>query len=113
MVYLRPAGLPEPPYNCTVNNRTYDSIELHCKEGFDSGQSQYFVVEVVDPVTDTLVANVSSPKLPFKIGRLMPGSALKINVYAANTRGRSESVVMETFTLQSAQKHTGKKYLNV
>lgn len=102
-------GLPEPPYNCTVNNQTSDSIEIFCKEGFDNGQSQYFVVEVLDPDSDVLVTNLSFSKLSFKIGRLSPGKALRMNIYAANTRGRSDSVVIETFTLESALKHTGEK----
>lgn len=103
------AGLPEPPYNCTVNNQTSDSIEIFCKEGFDSGQSQYFISEVIDPDTGVLVTNITSSKLSFKIGRLSPGKSLRMNIYAVNTRGRSDSVILETFTLESAQKHTGKK----
>lgn len=76
-------------------------------EGFDNGQSQYFVAEVIDQDTDMLVTNMTSSKLSFKIGRLSPGKSLRMNVYAVNTRGRSEAVVFETFTLESAQKHTG------
>lgn len=102
-------GLPEPPYNCTVSNQTSDSIDIVCKEGFDNGQSQYFMAEVTDPDTDVLVTNMTSSKLSFKISRLTPGKSLKMNIYAVNTRGRSEAVVLETFTLESAQKHTGNK----
>lgn len=105
--HIIPAGLPEPPYNCTVNNQTSDSIEIFCKEGFDSGQSQYFISEVIDPDTGVLVTNITSSKLSFKIGRLSPGKSLRMNIYAVNTRGRSDSVILETFTLESAQKHTG------
>lgn len=77
-------------------------------EGYDNGQNQNFVAEVVDQDTDMLITNMSSSKLTFKIGRLSPGKSLRMNVYAVNARGRSEAVVFETFTLESAQKHTGK-----
>ena len=100
-------GQPEPPYNCTVSNQTSDSIEIFCKEGFDNGQTQSFYAEVIDPDTDVLMTNISSTKLTFKIVRLSPGKALRMNIYAVNTRGKSEPVVVETFTLESAQKHTG------
>lgn len=33
-----------------------------------------------------------------------------MNIYAANVRGRSEPILIETATLGSAQKQTGKRY---
>lgn len=33
---------------------------------------------------------------------------LKINIYAVNIKGRSESTLLESYTLKAAEKQTGK-----
>lgn len=40
------AGKPDPLHNCSIVNRTNDSLEVECTEGFDGGQPQYFLLEV-------------------------------------------------------------------
>jgi hypothetical protein len=39
-------GPPDPPRNCTLTNQTHDSLQVDCQEGFGSGLSQEFHMEV-------------------------------------------------------------------
>lgn len=78
--------------------------------GFDGGQTQRFIMEIFDQQTGILQANVSSRYPVFSVGGLDPGKLLKINIFAVNTRGKSETVTMEAFTLKAAEKQTGKVY---
>jgi hypothetical protein len=80
-------------------------------EGFDGGQPQYFLLEVFDTQTGQLQANVSSKFPVFSVSGLGPGMVLKMLVYAANSKGRSDPVVVEGFTLKVAEKQTGESYM--
>ncbi|CAH2008832.1 unnamed protein product [Acanthoscelides obtectus] len=106
MYHIIPAGKPDPPHNCTVMNMTNDSLEVSCSDGFDGGQPQYFLLEVYDSSTGVLQANVSSKFPEFIVSGLDPGKSLKMTVYAANGKGRSESVMLEGFTLNVAEKQS-------
>jgi hypothetical protein len=77
-------------------------------EGFDGGQPQYFLLEVFDMQTGLLQANISSKFPVFIVTGLGPGMVLKMLVYAANSKGKSEPAVVEGFTLKVAEKQTGK-----
>ncbi|KAL1513913.1 hypothetical protein ABEB36_003251 [Hypothenemus hampei] len=100
------AGKPDPLHNCSIVNRTNDSLEVECSEGFDGGQPQYFLLEVYDGKTGTIQANVSSKFPLFIVSGLDPGKELKMVIYAANGKGRSEPVLLEGFTLKTAEKQT-------
>lgn len=80
-------------------------------EGFDGGQPQYFLLEVFDMQTGQLQANVSSKFPVFSVSGLGPGMVLKMLVYAANSKGKSDPVVVEGFTLKVAEKQTGECYV--
>ncbi|XP_074598664.1 protein turtle homolog A-like [Brevipalpus obovatus] len=41
-----PAGPPDPIRNCSIVNRTEDSVRVDCVEGYDGGLMQHFVMEV-------------------------------------------------------------------
>lgn len=101
------AGHPDTPFNCTLLNQTTESLEVDCVEGFDGGQPQYFLLEVFDMQTGQLQANVSSKFPVFSVSGLGPGMVLKMLVYAANSKGKSDPVVVEGFTLKVAEKQTG------
>lgn len=82
-------------------------FKLPFLSGFDGGQRQWFIMEIFDQISGVLQANVSS-KLPiFTVGGLDAGKLLKINIYAANVKGKSEAVLLEGFTLKAAEKQTG------
>ncbi|XP_068082092.1 nephrin [Anabrus simplex] len=101
------AGRPDTPFNCSLVNQTTESLEVECLEGFDGGQPQYFLLEVFDLETGFLQANLSSKFPVFSVGGLAPGMVLKMLVYAANNKGRSDATVVEGFTLKIAEKQTG------
>lgn len=86
------------------------SIGFGWLSGFDGGQSQNFILEVYDQQTGILQANLSSPVSHFIVNGLRAGRSLLMAVYAANTRGRSESASLEGFTLKKAEKQTGKYF---
>ncbi|XP_068084809.1 synaptogenesis protein syg-1-like [Anabrus simplex] len=101
------AGRPDMPFNCSLVNQTSQSLEVECLEGFDGGQPQYFILEVYDLQTGFLQANLSSKFPTFIVGGLGPGMILKMMVYAANNKGKSDPVTLEGFTLKAAEKQTG------
>ncbi|XP_022914013.2 nephrin isoform X1 [Onthophagus taurus] len=98
------AGKPDPPHNCSILNQTTESLEVECVESFDGGQQQYFLLEVFDEQTNILQANVSAKFPLFTISGLESGKILRMLVFAANSKGRSEAVVLEGFTLKVAEK---------
>ncbi|XP_060523485.1 nephrin isoform X2 [Cylas formicarius] len=100
------AGKPDPLFNCSIVNRSNDSLEVGCEEGFDGGQMQHFQLEVYDRKTGVLQSNVSATIPLFIVSGLDPGKELKIVVYAANSKGRSEPALLEGFTLKAAEKQT-------
>ena len=65
-------------------------------------------MEIFDQQTNILQANISSKYPVFTVGGLDAGKLLKIIIYAINVKGRSESVLLEAFTLKTAEKQTGK-----
>lgn len=76
-------------------------------KGFDGGQRQWFVMEIFDQQTNVLQANISSKYSMFSVSGLDSGKLLKINIYAVNIKGRSDSTLLESFTLKAAEKQTG------
>ncbi|CRK98676.1 CLUMA_CG011994, isoform A [Clunio marinus] len=105
--HLIAAGKPDVPYNCTLVNQTSESLEVDCNEGFDGGQRQWFIMEIFDQHTNMLQANISSKYPVFTVSGLDSGKFLKIVIYAINVKGRSDSVLLEAFTLKAAEKQTG------
>ncbi|XP_037776742.1 hemicentin-1-like [Penaeus monodon] len=98
---------PDPPKNCSIANRTTDMIEVECTAGFDGGLPQTFFMEVYDSSTSALHRNLSSSEPVFVLTSLRPGLAFLMVTYAANSKGRSASFKLETFTLKVAEKRTG------
>lgn len=76
--------------------------------GFDGGQRQWFIMEIFDQQTHMLQANISSKYPVFTVSGLDSGKSLKIIIYAINVKGRSDSVLLEAFTLKAAEKQTRK-----
>lgn len=66
--------------------------------------------QVYDGKTNAIQANVSSKFPLFIVSGLDPGKELKMLIYAANSKGRSEPVLLEGFTLKVAEKQTGEIY---
>ncbi|KAM3968361.1 nephrin [Aphomia sociella] len=94
---LLPATRPDPPTNCTVYNLTDDSLDLICLAGYEGGLQSIYIAEVWG--NEGLVVNDSNSAASWNLRRLGAKRQLKLVVYAANARGRSEHV---TFTVETA-----------
>ncbi|XP_046395377.1 hemicentin-2-like [Ischnura elegans] len=102
-----PAGRPSPLTNCTVGNRSADWAEVECAAGFDGGLPQSFLLEAYDARTSRLRLNASRHDAPlFRLADLAPGASLRLVLYAANAKGRSEATVLEDVALWDAEKRT-------
>lgn len=101
-------GKPDPPFNCTAQNITSESLEVECMEGFDGGLPQVFHADIVDAGTSRLLWNLTSQIPFFVINGLKPGQALRVFVHASNRKGSSENFSLEAQTIQEAEKRTGK-----
>lgn len=53
------AGRPFPLQSCTVSNRSIDSLDVDCVEGFNGGLPQGFMLELVQMSTLKVVRNMS------------------------------------------------------
>lgn len=101
-------GKPDGLQNCSLLNQTFDSLQVECIEGFNGGLTQEFVMEVYDSTAKKLVTNVTSRAPYFSVGGLDSGLSFDIILFATNKKGRSEVALLQAYTLQSAEKHTGK-----
>ncbi|KDR12516.1 hypothetical protein L798_13523, partial [Zootermopsis nevadensis] len=105
--HIIPAGKPDGLQNCTILNQTAESLHVECTDGFDGGLPQEFVMEVYDAMTQNLVTNVTSRVPAFTISGLESGIGFDISLYAANSKGRSDSVPLHAYTSKAAEKRTG------
>ncbi|XP_060800752.1 nephrin [Amyelois transitella] len=94
---LLPATRPDPPSNCTVYNLTDDSLDLICLAGYEGGLQSVYIVEVWG--SEGLVVNASNGAAFWNLRRLGAKRHLKLVVYAANARGRSEHI---SFTVETS-----------
>lgn len=103
------AGVPDPPHNCSITNRSQSWVHVSCKAGFDGGLPQQFTAEVwrLGVAGSGVVSNSTSRSGPqFTLTSLEPGVAYSVLVYSSNAKGRSgQSVTLETSTLGHTQIH--------
>ncbi|KAE8750326.1 hypothetical protein FOCC_FOCC002886, partial [Frankliniella occidentalis] len=103
--HVIPAGKPNSPINCTLANQTTESLTVTCSEGFDGGvPKQEFLLELYDEQTHVLVSNVTARLPSFTVGGLESGLDFRADLYAYNTKGRSEPVRMHAYTLKGAER---------
>ena len=82
-------------------------MQVECQPGFDGGLDQVFILEVVDGVSMTILANVSSMSPHFTVTGLNPGREIKLIISADNENGKSSAVVLDVFTTKVAQLQVG------
>lgn len=103
------AGVPDPPHNCSITNRSQSWVHVSCNVGFDGGLPQQFTAEVwrLGVAGSGVVSNSTSRSGPqFTLTSLEPGVAYSVLVYSSNAKGRSgQSVTLETSTLGHTQTH--------
>ncbi|XP_073994337.1 neural cell adhesion molecule 2-like isoform X2 [Rhodnius prolixus] len=104
--HIIPAGRPDSVINCSLINQTEVSLGVECSEGFDGGLPQHFVMEVYETSRHVLMANVSSISPQLTVHGLPPGLDLEVVIYAVNSKGKSDTTVIQTSTLKSPMKRT-------
>lgn len=82
------------------------SISIY-KKGFDGGQQQWFRIEIYDRKTNILIANLSSTQPTFAVNGLDAERLLRISITAVNSKGASDRVILEAFTIKAAEKRMG------
>lgn len=76
--------------------------------GFDGGQRQWFRIEITDQKSGILIANLSSTQPAFAVNGLDSERLLKIAVMAVNSKGASDRVILDAYTLKAPEKRLGK-----
>ncbi|KAH8294938.1 hypothetical protein KR018_004471 [Drosophila ironensis] len=106
------AGRPEKVHNCTVTNISMTSLTVTCSDGFNGGLPQNFNMELQDSYTQEIKANITSTSPRFTVSGLSPGSIYRLNIYAFNTKGRSEPAVVNAAMLRMPEKQLTSEQTN-
>ncbi|XP_054711443.1 hemicentin-2-like [Uloborus diversus] len=93
-----PAGPPDQVRNCSITNYTSDSLKVECEEGYDGGLQQKFYLEVYNAIEEYLEKNLTRLEPSFFVQDLPSATEYLIVLYAANMKGRSQSVVIKGAT---------------
>ncbi|KAK7073995.1 hypothetical protein SK128_004910 [Halocaridina rubra] len=101
--HIVPAGKPDAPGNCSVSNQTTTSFQVSCDRGFDGGLPQVFYLRVAQPGTRGHTLSGVSPV--FQVEHLSPDTTYRLQVWAANDKGRSPSVHLNAFTTNGPNTH--------
>ncbi|KAG8194330.1 hypothetical protein JTE90_029206 [Oedothorax gibbosus] len=105
-----PVGPPETMRNCLVTNHTTESLLVQCEPGYDGGLPQTFHLEVYSSTNEHLKGNMTSEDTPsFLVQDLLTGTSFILVLYAANSKGRSNSVALVASTLRPAERHTAEE----
>lgn len=64
------SGPPGAPTNCSVVNRTTDSLEVACEPGFHGGLRQIFHLELIDLETGQILANDTADLPEFQVNHV-------------------------------------------
>ncbi|XP_065565363.1 protein turtle-like isoform X2 [Artemia franciscana] len=86
-----PVGPPGAPKLCNTTKENSESLQIECVEGFDGGLTQIFVLEAYSE-SGNLVANMTGSQPKFQLKLLEPTYIYELNLWAANSKGRSEVV---------------------
>ncbi|GBM36050.1 hypothetical protein AVEN_274452-1 [Araneus ventricosus] len=96
--------------NCLVTNHTTDSLLIQCEPGYDGGLPQTFHLEIYSSTNEHLRGNMTSEDSPtFLVQDLLTGTSFILVLYAANAKGRSNSVALVASTLRPAERHTAEE----
>ncbi|XP_047116153.1 uncharacterized protein LOC124796109 [Schistocerca piceifrons] len=90
---------PDVPTNCSVLNQTSQSVVVRCTPGFDGGQPQSFLLEVLEAANGHQLFNMTQLRPHFVVDGLAAGQLLQLRISAVNAKGRSDSVTLDAATL--------------
>ncbi|KAH1007811.1 hypothetical protein HUJ04_005004 [Dendroctonus ponderosae] len=98
------AGRPDQVHNCTILNISMTSFQIRCTEGFNGGLTQAFLLEIRESQSQDMKSNSTSPLARFVVNNLEPGIQYHAVVFAYNSKGRSEPVILQASTLRLPEK---------
>ncbi|ALC45415.1 CG12950 [Drosophila busckii] len=98
------AGRPDQVHNCTLINISMTSLTATCSEGFNGGLPQLFLLELYDSNSQEIKANITSTEPRFTVAGLIPGSVYVLSIFAYNSKGRSESTIINAAMLRMPEK---------
>lgn len=103
------AGRPAQLQNCTIQNQTFNSLQVDCMEGFDGGLPQSFFMEILELPTLRPRLNLTTYRMPptFIANGLDAGTSYRIVLYAVNAKGRSDPTVIDPVTFKGVAKLQG------
>lgn len=79
---------------------------IRCQEGYDGGLQQSFLLEIYDAEKLSMLNNLSNSSPVFSVYDLTPGTRFIIEIYAFNSKGRSEPKILRTSTLATPESLT-------
>lgn len=83
-------------------------MDVECLAGFDGGLPQHFLLELYATTSGQPLYNSTNVEPEFFLTNLEPDITFRIIVYAVNSKGKSQGVVLEEITFRDAEKRTGK-----
>ncbi|XP_050699123.1 nephrin-like [Eriocheir sinensis] len=93
--HIVPAGKPEPPGNCTVDQGTPTSARVKCVAGGSGGLPQWFLLRASRQGRRRQVLNLTAEDSPeFAVTGLWPGGTYQLAITAANDRGHSAAAYL-------------------
>lgn len=85
------------------------SLQLECHSGDNGGLRQIFHLEVYNVAKELLHINLTSFDGPtFLVDNLPPATDFTLNIYASNSKGRSDSVTLTSSTAPLPERHARK-----
>ncbi|XP_023343205.1 uncharacterized protein LOC111712732 [Eurytemora carolleeae] len=101
--HIIPTGPPESPGECRSINQTETQIMVQCRLGYSGGLPQHIHLEIYSS-SGYILANMSGTGERLGLvtlhgTNLSPGSQLQLVVYSSNSKGRSQVVKLDGYTL--------------
>lgn len=99
---------PSQPHNCSLVNKTANSLTLECLPGHAGGLEQSFHLQVYSLNPHKLLKNLSNAEAPyFAIQNLPAGYIFKMIIYSANRKGKSKSIEITGSTTEPSPWKSG------
>lgn len=105
------AGPPQPVHDCLVGNQSAAGLMVKCEPGEDGGFNQDFHLEIYQ--SGKLQRNITATRWPVFDVQGLPTSTFVIEVFATNSKGRSESVALTVSKMPLPLPNKGERVLTV
>ncbi|XP_050673053.1 nephrin-like [Leptidea sinapis] len=97
---------PSAVHNCSVN-QTSQELAVQCSEGMDGGLPQMFYMELLQLPAMVMHANITSNVSTFSVADVDLSFSYLVNLYAANSKGRSDVVTLHTTAVRPPDRFIG------